>query len=659
MPDEPNAFPLMESAGKDRPLLQSVPGAGEGARQSSEQLRLALSAANLGDWHWEAATDLVDLSGRAAEIFGVSPGKHLTREQLRHLLHPEDRPLAVSAAQAATTPGVDYDVEYRILRSDGSQRWVAAKGRYVYGEGGVITSMLGVVQDITERKKESAATQYLAAIVESSEDAIVSKNLEGIVTSWNAGAERLFGYSAAEIVGKPVTLLIPPGKQHEEPGIIGRIRAGERIDHYETVRLHKNGKLIDVSLTVSPIKDANNRIIGASKIARNITEQKKTEAELLRRERLYRAIGDSIDYGIWVCDAEGRNIYASPSFLKLVGLTQEECSNSDWRRVLHPDDREGTLAAWAKVCREGTFWEREYRCKGADGRWHPILARGVPVHDAGGQIVSWVGINLDIRAFKEAEKKLKQAREELLEHSRKLEHRVEERTTELKETNNQLETLVYSIAHDLRAPLRSMQAYSQTLLEDYASGLDETAQHYARRIVHSAETMDALVLDLLAYGRIARSEMFLEPLNLESIWKAARQQYEKDIEEKHAEIETVLPLPRVMGNEVTLGQALANLLGNALKFTAPGAIPFIRLRTETQDRFVRIWIEDNGIGIDPEYHERIFRVFERLQGQAYPGTGIGLSIVRKGIERMGGRTGVESIPGKGSRFWIELPAAPS
>lgn len=382
------------------------------------------------------------------------------------------------------------------------------------------------------------ATQHLASIVEFSDDAIISKNLEGIVTSWNAGAKRLFGYSAAEMIGGPVTRLIPSHKQDEEPGIIARIRSGERIDHYETVRLHKNGKLIDVSLTVSPIKDADNRIIGASKIARDITEKKKTEAELLRRER-----------------------------------------------------------------------------------------------------------------------QLKQAREELLEHARKLEQRVEERTLELRESNHQLETLVYSIAHDLRAPLRSMQAYSQILLDDYVSGLDETARHYARRIIHSAETMDALVLDLLSYGRIARSEMFLEPLALESVWKTALQQYEKDIGDKQARIETVPPLPRVMGNEVTLGQVLANLLGNALKFTVPETAPSVRFRTEERDRLVRIWIEDNGIGIDPEYHDRIFRIFERLQGQAYPGTGIGLSIVRKGIERMGGRSGVESTPGKGSRFWIELPAA--
>jgi signal transduction histidine kinase len=238
-----------------------------------------------------------------------------------------------------------------------------------------------------------------------------------------------------------------------------------------------------------------------------------------------------------------------------------------------------------------------------------------------------------------------------------LEERVRERTAELKEINAHLEDLVYAIAHDLRAPLRSMQGFATLLLDRYASRLDERAQGYARRIVSSAEAMDRLVLALLSYGRVARADMALAAVDVESVWEAALAQHEQTIQEKQARVEAALPLPRVQAHEATLGQALANLLSNALKFVDPGVAPRVRLRAEERAERVRLWVEDNGIGIAPEHHERVFRVFEQLDGRAYGGTGIGLSIVRKGVERMGGRAGVESEVGRGSRFWVELPKA--
>ena len=239
-----------------------------------------------------------------------------------------------------------------------------------------------------------------------------------------------------------------------------------------------------------------------------------------------------------------------------------------------------------------------------------------------------------------------------------LENLVQERTAELTETNEQLETLVYSIAHDLRAPLRSMQAFARILLEDYAPKLDEEAERYATRIVRSAETMDALVLDLLAYGKAARAKIEIETVDLAEAWRNARSLFEQDISDLRAEIKAMSPLPSVMANTVTLTQVLANLLGNALKFVPAGVTPVVIFRADECGDRVRISIEDNGIGISPEYHEKIFRVFERLQKDKSEGTGIGLAIVRKGIERMGGKVGLESGPPRvGSLFWIELRKA--
>jgi signal transduction histidine kinase len=251
-----------------------------------------------------------------------------------------------------------------------------------------------------------------------------------------------------------------------------------------------------------------------------------------------------------------------------------------------------------------------------------------------------------------------QVRDLVLERERllaSLEGNVQQRTAELRETNNQLEELVYSIAHDLRAPLRAMQGFSRLLVQQHGETLPSEGREYAERVMRAAERMDAMTLDLLAYGRMARSEVALGPVSLQKTWHAAAAQCEKLIEETRATVEVQEPLPSVHGQAPILTQVLANLLNNALKFVPEGKTPKVRLHAEENHGTVRLWIEDEGIGIAPEYRERIFRVFERLDGGRYRGTGIGLSIVRKGVERMGGRVGVESELGKGSRFWVELP----
>lgn len=200
-----------------------------------------------------------------------------------------------------------------------------------------------------------------------------------------------------------------------------------------------------------------------------------------------------------------------------------------------------------------------------------------------------------------------------------------------------------------------MIGYSQLLTEDYAVGLDDTAQHLLSRIQGSAEFMDKLLLDLLSYGRTARAEIPLERIEAGKAWQSAVFQCSQQIEQTRAQIETLGKLPVVCAHEATLGQVLANLLSNALKFVEPGVRPHVRFWSEDRGERARLWMEDNGIGIPPEQRERVFRVFERLHGARYAGTGVGLSIVRKGVERMGGVAGLESQPGKGSRFWIELP----
>jgi signal transduction histidine kinase len=237
-----------------------------------------------------------------------------------------------------------------------------------------------------------------------------------------------------------------------------------------------------------------------------------------------------------------------------------------------------------------------------------------------------------------------------------LEQHVLERTTKLQQVVIELNAFAYSVAHDLRAPLRAMQGLSQALLEDYGSSLEEAGRDYARRIAESSVRMDALIQDLLAYANLAQIEVELEPIELGSLLRKVLGEMAGELKERKAEVTIEEPLPRCLGYARALGQALTNLISNAAKFVPPGVDPRIRVRAECRDGWCRLWIEDNGIGIPREYQAKVFGVFQRLHKPGeYQGTGIGLAIVRKAMERMGGRWGVESEPGKGSRFFIELP----
>ncbi|NEQ34086.1 MAG: PAS domain S-box protein [Leptolyngbya sp. SIO4C5] len=240
-----------------------------------------------------------------------------------------------------------------------------------------------------------------------------------------------------------------------------------------------------------------------------------------------------------------------------------------------------------------------------------------------------------------------------------LEERVLQRTQQLENLNQELQAFTYSVSHDLRAPLRAMQGFSHALLEDNQEQLDPLGQEYVGRIQQAAAALDQLIQDLLVYSRLGQAEISLQPVSLERILAEVVQMLLADPETAVAQLTLDKPFPQVMGNYRILGQILSNLLGNAIKFVAPGVQPVVHVWSEQQGDRLRLWIEDNGIGIAPQHQARIFKTFERLHGiESYSGTGIGLAIVKRGAERLMGEVGVESQLGQGSRFWLELRLTP-
>lgn len=518
--------------------------------------------------------------------------------------------------------------------------------------------------------------RLFSAIVESSDDAIISKDLNGIITSWNAGAQRIFGYQAEEIIGHPVLDLIPLDRQHEEPGILARLRNGQRIDHYETIRRRKDGSLVEVSLTVSPLKDEAGKIIGASKIARDITAHKRHETHqqalyelattvnrIVALPEIYDAALDAIcrclsapRAAILLYDSEGVMRFKAWRNLSDEYRQVAEC-HSPWRRddpspqiILMEDVSRSNLKEdlRTRIAQEGirslAFLPITYegRLLGKFMVSYNTAHRFIPEELRAAQtIVSQIAFAIERRRTGE-----------------NLERMVNERTASLREAIAQMEEFSYSVSHDLRAPVRAMQCYAEVLMEDYGEKLDEQAKKYLDRIIEGGSRMDHLIQDILTYSRLSRREIQLHPVSLDKFTREIVRQYLDIGPASRADIAVEGHLSDVIGHEPSLSQIFSNLLNNATKFVAPGTTPRVRIRSEQRNGDVRLWIEDNGIGIKPEYQHRLFNIFERIHPEKqYEGTGIGLAIVRKAAERMGGKVGVESDGINGSRFWIQLPAA--
>jgi signal transduction histidine kinase/integral membrane sensor domain MASE1 len=390
-----------------------------------------------------------------------------------------------------------------------------------------------------------------------------------------------------------------------------------------------------------------------ARVADGTAEVKRKASMLAAAERLARI-------GSWEWDIERDRVVWSDELYRIHGLSPEtfRATYDGYLERIHPEDRERIRHVVDQAYRTGQPYEFLNRIVRPDGTVRTVRSHGQVVCDAVGKPIRMFGTGQDLTEEKLLEERVRQlaveqARgDEIARLNADLERRVRERTAEL-------EAFTYTVAHDLRAPLRAMKGFADLVLEDAANRLQPQEQDYLRRIMTAAARMDALVRDLLAYSRLSRTDLAAEPVELDGLIAETLRQMDSEIRTSHAEIEVDGELPSVLGHRVALSQAIVNLVANAMKFVAAGVAPRIRIMARATDGWVRLAVEDNGIGIANEHRERIFKIFERLhRGESYPGTGIGLAIVRRAVEGMGGRAGVDPRDGGGSRFWIELPAAP-
>jgi PAS domain S-box-containing protein len=535
------------------------------------------------------------------------------------------------AELARTGQPVRYEKEY--LRKDGTRLPIELLVHMATDADGKVLYYYSFITDITERRQTEGARARLAAIVETTDDAILSKDTEGKVLTWNAAAERLFGYQAREIVGRSVALLLPADRLTEEDEILKKLRAGQRVDHLETVRLAKDGRPIMVSVTSSPILDAAGRFIGASKIVRDITEHKEAEERL----RLQATALEAAANAIVITDARGAIQWVNPAFTRLTGYSAAEALGQN-PRVLNSGrhDRAFFTNLWQTVT-SGHVWQGEVTNKRKDGSLYQEEMTITPLADAGGKVTRFIAIKQDVTARKNAEEGLRQTAQELVR------------------SNADLEKFAYVSSHDLQEPLRMVSGFLQLLAQKYAGRLDAQGDQYIHYAVDGAKRMQQLIGDLLAYSRIGRQPRGPEPTDTGKSLDLALVNLSVSINAAGAAV-THGELPTVSAEAGQLVQLFQNLIGNAVKFHGRQS-PKVHVEARREGPMWVFSVADNGIGIEPPYRERIFEVFQRLHARnEYEGTGIGLAICKKIVDNHGGKIWVESQPGVGSTFLFTLPA---
>ena len=464
---------------------------------------------------------------------------------------------------------------------------------------------------------------------------------EGMVASWNPGAERMKGYETGEIVGKHFSVFYTqPDLEIRKPW--HELEVAAEVGRYEDEgwRLRKDGSRFWANVVITAIRDENGELLGFGKITQDLTDRREAE-------RRYRLLIEGVtDYAIYTLDPKGFITSWNAGAERIKGYSADEIVGKHFSTFYTPEDTAARIpdSVLRRATEAGHFEGEGWRVRKDGTRfWSSVVV--TPMRNEEGALVGFSKITRDVTDRK-------QLLDTVQRHANELELRVAER----EQTNAELEAFSYSVSHDLRSPLRAIEGFSDIITTDFGDQLPAEVKEYLLQISQATGRMNRLVQDLLDYSRLTRVDLKPEAVEIAKVADDALQQMEQKLRGRvHLTIAEGL---RAYVHPATLTQVLYNLISNGLKFARPGTEPKVEVSASTEGGRVRIAVHDNGIGIAPQHHERIFKVFEKLHAPSkYPGTGIGLAIVKRGITRMGGTVSLTSEPGKGSTFTIEVPAA--
>ncbi|MDZ7371275.1 MAG: PAS domain-containing protein [candidate division KSB1 bacterium] len=570
-------------------------------------------------------------------IFGV-PAEQLIGRSLKDFTR-EDEFARILAETENRKKGESSTYELEILRPDGESRWIMVTATPRFDDKGNFVGSFGVLRDITEMKKAEEAVRQneerYRRFIDAVDDLVFIKDAEFRYQLVNKALADLLGKKPEEIIGKTDDDLFPFREAKQALRSDKHALAAGHI----VVSIEKIGdRTYEVRKFPIPLENGQ---IGVGGILHDITQRLKSEETIRNERNMLRTLINMLPDTIYAKDLEGRKILANLMDMKYVGVESEAdlIGKTDFdfypieiAQKFFEDDKNVLISGEPLL-------NREEIVRFVDGKPRWLLTSKVPFRDADGNVIGLVGVGRDITALKEAEQALEVERKKLAE------------------SNERLKEFAYVVSHDLQEPLRMVISYMGLISSRYRDKLDETAIEFINYAVDGAQRMRQLINALLDLSRLDTRPQNNVPLEAEHVLNLSLQNLQVAIEEAGAEI-THDPLPRVLGDETRLVQLFQNLISNALRYRSE-APPKIHIGAEIKDDMVEFYVQDNGIGIDPQYHERIFQLFQRLHSrEEYEGTGIGLTMCRRIVEQHGGRIWVKSELGKGSRFYFTLPIAP-
>jgi PAS domain S-box-containing protein len=604
--------------------------------------------------------DIVEARGRPLEEVFRIVNEH-TRETV-------ESPVAKVLREGTVVGLANHTV---LLARGGREIPIEDSGAPIIGADGRTAGVVLVFHDVTERRRAEEISERLAAIIESSEDAVLGKTLDGTITSWNAAAERLYGYTAEEAVGQHVSLIFPPERASELDDILRRIERGESTENLETERVRKDGTRHHVSVTISPVRDASGRITGASSIAHDISGRKRAEEERAGLTRLIegerrrlRDLVASVPGVVWeawgVPDVRSQRIdFVSDYVETMLGYTVNEWLSTPnfWLSIVHPDDRDRAAREAHAIFDSRIGGTSEFRWVGRDGRVVHVEARSTVILDERGEPVGMRGVTMDISARKQAETGLRASEEryrELAEANAKLYARAQE-------VNRAKDEFLAVLSHELRTPLTPILGWTHMIRSGRLP--EQEAQKGVAVIEKNSQALSRLINDLLDMSSILSGKMKIErtPVELNAVLREAAETVRPEADRRRValEVETGGLSPVVVaGDRTRLVQVFWNLLNNAVKFSQEGGRVHVRLSGDPQG--ARVEVEDDGAGIEPDFLPHVFERFRQADmrtTRVHGGLGIGLALVKSYVEAHGGQVSAASDgEGRGSRFVVTLPA---
>jgi PAS domain S-box-containing protein len=624
-----------------RPVSAEVPDL-EALRESEERFRRTFELAGSGLAHIGIDRRFIRVNRRLCEILGY-PEAELLRLRGRDISHPDDADVINQQRPRLYAGEIDeVRLEKRYLRKDGSVVWVQFAMVVERDARGEPRYEIAVYDDVTARREAEErlrrSEERFRRTFELAGSGLAQVSLDGRFLRVNPRLCEMFGYAESELVGRSVKEVSHPEDRDAADAPRASVVKGELDSaRLEKRYLRKDGSVFWASLAIALERDAGNRALYAISVLDDITARKHAEAALRESEERFRKTFELAASGVAHVGLDGRFVRVNRRLCEMLGYADGELVGRSVKDISHPEDRDVTDAQRALVregARESVRFEKRYLRKSGAVVW---VSLGVAlVRDAGGAPQYEIAMLDDITERKQAEGALQAAHEEL------------------KRSNSELEQFAYVASHDLQEPLRMVSSYTQLLERRYQEKFDADAREFMGYIVDGAARMKQLIEDLLAYSRVGTKAKDFKAVELERSLRRAL----ANLKAAMAESGTVVssdPLPVLPADEAQLAQVFQNLIGNALKFRSQDAPRIHVAALERQDEW-EIAVRDNGIGIEPQYFERIFMLFQRLHNKGeYPGTGIGLAIVKKVIERHGGRVHVESNPGEGSAFIFTLP----